>query len=244
MTNRWKPLKPFFLLYGGKWILAKPYGPPQCDHVIELFAGSAGYSAYWRPKEVTLIERDPVIYGVWDYLLHVRPAELMRLPSNISDLNELPASLPEGARSLIGFWFDASPSKPAVQRSNWALIPRRRRFYWSETIKHRIASQLDAIRHWKIIHGTWEDAPDIYGHWHVDPPYSNDAGKLYTFNSIDYPALASWCKRRRGFVQVCEHDGAMWLPFQPRMILKSHRPRGYSAEAVCEIDNRPAGRRT
>jgi site-specific DNA-adenine methylase len=54
-------MQPFFLYYGGKWRLADRLGPPQRDHVIEPFAGSAGYSVFWEPKKVTLIERDPVV---------------------------------------------------------------------------------------------------------------------------------------------------------------------------------------
>jgi site-specific DNA-adenine methylase len=41
----------FFSYYGGKWKLAERYGPPQQDHVVESFAGSAGYSCYWEPKK-------------------------------------------------------------------------------------------------------------------------------------------------------------------------------------------------
>ena len=61
-------MQPFFLYYGGKWRLAERLGPPQRHHVIEPFAGSAGYSCFWEPKKVTLIERDPLVVGVWKFL--------------------------------------------------------------------------------------------------------------------------------------------------------------------------------
>jgi hypothetical protein len=38
-------------------------------------------------------------------------------------------------------------------------------------------------------------------------------------------------------VQVCAHDGAEWLPFESFAIVQTHRLRGYTAEAVFEIDN-------
>jgi hypothetical protein len=230
-------MQPFFLFYGGKWRLAERLGPPQRQHVVEPFAGSAGYSVFWEPKKVTLIERDPLVYGVWKYLQRVTPAELKRLPSNISNVDELPSRVCEEARSLIGWWFNHGLAGPAVRRSNWARNPRYAAFFWSETIKLRLASQVDRIRHWKIIEGSWEQSPNIQAHWHIDPPYNNNAGHTYRFNGIDHRVLGKWCKRRRGFIQVCENDGATWLPFEPLSIVQTHRARGYSAEAVYEVEN-------
>lgn len=231
-------MQPFFSYYGGKWKLAERYGPPQQDHVVEPFAGSAGYSSYWEPKKVTLIERNPVIYGVWKFLQRVSQKELQRLPCNISHVDELPSWVCQEAKSLIGFWFDAGPVKPVVRRSNWARQPMQASHFWSETIKLRLANQVDRIRHWRIIEGSWEQCPDIQAHWHIDPPYDNAAGSLYRYNDIDRASLARWCKNRPGFVQVCENDGATWLPFEPFSIVHTHRARGYSAEAIYEIDNR------
>ena len=99
-------MQPFFSYYGGKWKLAKQYVRPRCEHVIEPFAGAAGYSVYWEPKKVTLIERNPKVYGVWKFLQRVSPAELMRLPSNIAHIDELPSRVCPEAKWLIGFWFD------------------------------------------------------------------------------------------------------------------------------------------
>jgi hypothetical protein len=227
-------LQPFIPYYGAKWKLAQRLVPPQRTHVIEPFAGGAGYSCYWEPPKVTLIELNPVVYGVWKYLQGVSPAELKRLPSNISHINELPSRVCEEARALIGFWFDARSAKPAHNRSNWAKIPCLRAFYWSETIKWRLASQVHRIRHWKIKEGSYEQVPDVEAHWHIDPPYNNTAGRSYRCHNLDYRALGKWCKRRRGFVQVCENDGAKWLPFKPLTIMATHRPTGYTAEAVYE----------
>lgn len=230
-------MQPFFTYYGGKWRLAERYGPPQHNHVIEPFAGSAGYSCFWEPKKVTLIERDPVVCGVWKYLQRATARELMRLPSNISGVDELPARVCQEARSLIGFWFNKGLKAPAIRRANWARHPRYAAFYWSETIKLRLASQVDRIRHWTIIEGEWDEAPDVRAHWHIDPPYHNLSGNRYRYNHIDHEALAKWCKSRRGFVQVCEDIGATWLQFEPLTIVSTQRPRRYSIEAICEIEN-------
>jgi hypothetical protein len=163
------------------------------------------------------------------------PRELMRLPSNISRIDELPTRVCEEARSLVGFWSNCGIQKPAISRSNWARRPRLAAFYWSETIKLRLARQVDRIRRWMIIEGSWEQAPDINAHWFIDPPYNNGGGQAYRYHDVDYKKLAKWSKRRRGFVQVCAHEGATYLPFEPVTIVST--PRGYSTEVVYEIEN-------
>src|SRR5688500_5758691 len=40
-------MRPFLSFYGAKWRSAPWYGPPTHDVVVEPFAGSAGYSAYY-----------------------------------------------------------------------------------------------------------------------------------------------------------------------------------------------------
>jgi hypothetical protein len=226
---------PFFSFYGSKWSLAERLGPPHFEHVIESFAGSAGYSCYWNPKRVTLIDADPVICGIWRYLIGTSSKEVMRLPANIDAVEELPARVCEEARWLIGMWMNRGLTKPAVRRSNWARTPRLAASYWSESIKLRIASQIDGIRHWLIREASYDQAPDIRGHWFIDPPYSGKPGRAYRHNDIDYKKLAKWIKSQRGFVQVCEHDGADWLDFKPLSIVCT--PRGSSAESIWEAEN-------
>ena len=51
--------------------------------------------------------------------------------------------------------------------------PRYAAFFWSETIELRLASKVERIRHWTIIEGSSDRAPDIEAHWHIDPPYQN-----------------------------------------------------------------------
>lgn len=231
-------LKSFFNRYGAKRSLANRYGPPRCDHVIEPFAGGAGYSCYWEPPRVTLIDADEEIVELWEYLKAVSPEELLRLPTNIFHLDELPKQTPKAARTLVGLWLNQNSATRANVRSPWAKDPNRQARYWSETTKHRIASQLERIRHWTIIHGSYEQAPATEAHWFIDPPYSGAAGRAYRHHDIDYKKLARWCRRRPGFVQVCEQWPADWLPFDPLHALKTHRARGYSIELLYEIDNR------
>jgi len=94
---------------------------------------------------------------------------------------------------------------------------------WTTATRERIASQVGAIRHWKIVEGDYTAAPDVAATWFVDPPYDNAAGRYYVHGSdkLDFTALAAWCRSRRGHVMVCENEGATWLPFQPFMTFKA-----------------------
>src|SRR5690348_1211068 len=107
-------MRPFFLLYGGKWRISRVYGPPRYPQVIEPFAGGAGYSVYWEPKHVTLIERDPLIAGLWKYLIKAKPGEILSIPTNVDCRGDLHHQ-PQEAKPLVGFWFDRARTEPAQQ---------------------------------------------------------------------------------------------------------------------------------
>lgn len=232
-------MKPFFSFYGAKWKLAKRFGQPRWPHVIEPFAGSAGYSVHWEPRQVTLVEKDDVIAGVWDYLIRVEGQEVMKLPININDKDELPAWVPQEAVNLIGFWFDHGMRQPSVRRSKWARSNQFQHEFWGQRIRQRIAGQVGMIKHWKLVHGGYEKAGNATAHWHIDPPYCNGAGRLYKHHSVDYVALGAWCKKRKGFVQVCENGGAEWLPFQPMPGVNLGRRRKHGHDAFVAGSGRP-----
>ena len=232
-------MNPLFTFLGGKHQLARRLGRPRYEHVIEPFAGSAGYSVYWAPqyaKRVTLIERDPIIANVWRYLIRVPAREILALPAHIRHVDEL-RGVCEEAKALAGFWFDHGLRLPARGRHRWARRPSERAFFWSETIKLRLASQVELIRHWEIIEGDYHDAPDVVAHWHIDPPYESENKNLYRCNAIDYADLADWCRSRKGFVQVCEHGDADWLPFRQYAMPVNRFRNGFTSEAVFEMAN-------
>ena len=198
---------------------------PAADLVVEPFAGGAGYSTYWEPKRVILVERDPLIANLWKYLTRVSAKEILQLPTQIDSLSELPASICQESKWLT-----------CQSRSNWARSQQYRHLFWGPQIQARIASQVDHVRHWQIVEGDYRKAPNVTAHWFIDPPYIL-AGQHYEHNSdsIDYEALGQWCRNRKGTpIQVCENTGADWLPFRAFGVTRTHRQRGYSAEAVFE----------
>ena len=207
---------PFFHYYGGKWRAARHYPRPTFKHVVEPFAGAAGYAVYWEPKQVTLVERNPLVAGLWRYLIKVSPNEILRLPDKIEDISQIRCA--QEAKHLIGFWVEqngASPAKYSRGGYHLALQQREAVGTWGKAVKFRIAKQLERIKHWKIIEGSYEDVGNPEAFWFIDPPYQVRGATKYLFgsNKIDFEALAAWVKERRGGGVVCENEGAEWLPF-------------------------------
>ena len=207
-------MRPFLTYYGGKSRAAPKYPNPMHRTIIEPFAGAAGYSVRHHSRDVILIDADENIAGTWDYLIHVSEAEILALPDlrdgqSVDDLD-----VPPEAKRLIGWWLNKGNTSPCKTPSAWMRQGSIPNGFWGEVIRARIASQVHLIRHWKIIHGDYTEAPDIEATWFVDPPYQN-AGKYYRYGSrgFDYEALAAWCRTRTGLVIVCENEGADWLPF-------------------------------
>lgn len=211
-------MKAWFNWYGSKYGFARRYVPPQYPHVIEPFAGSAGYSTYYQPRQVTLIELDPVIAGVWAYLIKARYQEIMALPIDIQTVDDVHAC--QEAKDFIGLQLDLRKLRPSLRRTRTVASPAN---LWGEVRRARAAQQVLRIKHWRIIHASYQQAPDVEAHWHVDPPYVR-APRRYVYNTINHAALARWCLQRKGFLQVCESADARWLPF--RQVLHGRGPPG------------------
>jgi hypothetical protein len=216
-------LKPFWRYYGGKWRAAPRYPAPACDRIIEPFAGAAGYAMRYPEKHVVLVEAHPIIAELWRYLIGASEADIRALPL-VEHVDDLPAGTAAGARALVGFAMNAATVLPCRQLSAGRRKMRGMgRIFegWSEALRHRVASQVQYIRHWQVVEGDYSSAPDISATWFIDPPYNNRAGSYYPCKVGDYDALGAWCRARQGQVIVCENEGADWLPFQPFATLKA-----------------------
>lgn len=210
-------LRPFWRYYGGKWRTAPQYPAPEHTMIVEPFAGAAGYSLRYYQRRIHLIEKYPVVAGLWRYLIGVTAAEIRRIPY-VEHVDELPAWVPQEGRWLVGFAMNAATVSPCKQLSSGRrqLIANGSTFEgWSPALVERIASQVEHIRHWKV----YEDDYRWHGlnpraTWFIDPPYQH-MGNHYVHSSsaIDFARLARWCRSRIGQVIVCENEGADWLPF-------------------------------
>lgn len=214
-------MKPFFKYFGSKARASGHLPPPLLDHIIEPFAGSASYSVRYNAPRVTLIEKSPIIAGVWRYLIRVSESEILALPDVYQ--GDLVASLPvcEEARNLIGLSIGPGNRAPQNRVSPWfGRMPAHRKkrgaddSVWGPGLRARITRQLPEIRHWEIVEGEYMRAQDVRAIWIVDPPYQHVRAQYSVRNTIDYAHLSSWVRSRQGVALVHEQAGANWLPFE------------------------------
>jgi site-specific DNA-adenine methylase len=213
-----------FYYYGGKRRLAKRYPAPRHDVIVEPFAGSAAYalrhldpSTRGRAVErVILVEKDPRVCNMWDRLLMMDPDDLAKYP------------IPKAGERTDDFLLMTSACSNRIARTESMIVTTRMPVV-IERMFRRIALVLPHAKgRVEVIHGDYTKAPDIEATWFIDPPYQisgraragtdRPQGMGYArdcdSSTIDYAALATWCKARSGQVIVCEQSGATWLPFQ------------------------------
>ena len=218
-------MRPFFPYYGSKWNTARYYPAPSRETIYEPFAGSAGYATFYEARRALLIDSDPIICGVWDYLLLVKLEEVLALPDlpGVGDcVDDYP--LPQEAKWLIGFWLNRGSAQPKKSRTAYSARTDKAQLNWGPRAKERIASQLPAIEGWSVSQGSYDLAPNRDVTWFVDPPYG-DKGKYYRHTFSDFDRLGRWCESRQGQIIVCEAEGATWLPFTPLGSFKSSKGR-------------------
>ncbi len=208
--------------FGSKWRSALRYPVPKYATIIEPFAGGAGYSLRYPDHNIVLIDKDPIIISIWRYLQTVTPDEILALPDVDTSVDDL--DICQQARWLIGFWLNTG-ARSCKTPSSWMRSGINPGSFWGESLRRRIAAQVARIRHWEMHCNDYAaiDVPEP-ATWFVDPPYQM-LGMYYRYNrkTIDYAALAEWCKTRPGQVIVCEQEGADWLPF--KKLIHSHTAR-------------------
>lgn len=224
--------KTLFSYYGGKSKIAHLYPPPQFDHIIEPFAGGAGYALRYHDRKVTLIDKNPATVAMWRYLLENSLETVLRdLPETVSKGQKVSALLPSGAPPGLAAFLAASAS--VGEAGSYCFADRSFTGYgttqWPR-VRERVAYFLPRIRHWTVIEGTYRDAPDVEATWYVDPPYSNRLGQRYFCKDVDFKDLAQFCTTRKGQTIVCENEGATWLPFEKLVEVRNLRNK--SVEVV------------
>lgn len=224
-------MRPFFPFYGSKWNTARYYPPPR-GQVVEPFAGSAGYALFYDAPKVVLVDADPVVAGVWAYLMKATVAEILALPElpDVGDTVDNYPALPQEARWLIGLWLNRGSAQPKKSRTAYSARTDKSQLNWGRRAKERIAAQLSGLESWSITCGPYSGSPDTDADttWFVDPPYE-EKGKFYRVPFTAFEALGEWCRTRRGQVIVCENVGATWLPFEPLGSFKSSKGRSNEA---------------
>lgn len=234
-------MRPFFSYYGAKYTVAKYAGPPRRDLVIEPFAGSASYSTRYVPKRVALYDVSEDICMLWDWLINCSEADVRNIPDAFENFDEIDR-LPAGANLLTRFWVSKGRAEPSGKLSPWYFQYRNNRDcrVWGPSVKERIIKQKPYIALWTCDNLPYWKVPLQNAHWHVDPPYNNEAGSRYPFSNVDYEHLATWCGSLPGTVDVFENSGANWLPFEPLCEIVSSRGRrsgAVSKEVMSRMNN-------
>jgi site-specific DNA-adenine methylase len=223
-------MKPFFSYYGSKYRLCQQgfYPAPSLGNVvIEPFAGSATYSVYHEPKRAILIDKDPVIVGIWNYLINASEKQISSLPTmgdkHIYDFEDALSKLQPVEQNLIGFWTAKARPQPSKSLGNWFTTYYKEKScrVWNEYVKDRIIKQLPKIKKWQAILGDYDIA---YGQsldfknqtYFIDPPYSGIAGRKYKHNKINYPHLKRWIEgNKQSQIIACENQNLTyrWADF-------------------------------
>ena len=66
---------------------------------------------------VKLYDVDDAIWAVWDYLIRVRPEEILALPLLFDHVDEI--DVPQEARWMIGYWLNKGTVQPSKSPSKW-----------------------------------------------------------------------------------------------------------------------------
>ncbi len=195
--------------YGSKGEMAKHYPPPKFDKIIEPFAGTAKYALRYWDREITLVDKYDVIIKIWHYLQQATLKDILGLPKlkygdSLNNYN-----LSKNERNFLGFLIVNGLESPRINVGSFKGINVNRDL-------KKIALNLHKIRHWKIIHGSYEDLPNEKATWFIDPPYQH-GGEHYRENNkkINFKELAKWCEVRKGQTIVCENTKATWMNFKP-----------------------------
>jgi site-specific DNA-adenine methylase len=210
-----------FSYYGSKSRIAAKYPVPLHQIIIEPFAGSARYALLHQEQHnVILVEKNPIIHRLWQWLQTVDPQAIRDLPT-LAPQDPIPHNYGHDARVLMGFVYNRGSHSPKNFAGNMGPVADG----WGG--KKLLLDRLPLIRNWTVILGDYTAAPDVEATWYVDPPYIGQT--LYPVGrDLDYDALARWCYRRKGQLIVCENDTATWLPFSPLLEQTNTQSKGSS----------------
>ncbi len=197
-----------FSYYGSKSKIVDYYPRPKHTKIIEPFAGSARYSLKYWQNDVLLVDKYEVVYSVWKYLQQASKTDILGLPKMKQGDNVNDFDISQVEKDFIGFLICRGMESPRKNVSSFVGDISNK--------LNEIANDVYKIKHWKIIHGSYEDLENVEATWFIDPPYQF-GGEHYieSTKNIDFKKLAEWCKTRNGQVIVCENTKATWLPFKP-----------------------------
>lgn len=202
-----------FSYYGSKKSIIDYYPPPKYDKIIEPFVGAGTYALKYWDREITIVDKYDVIYKIWKWLQECEISDIEKLPHNMTpedNLNNYSFDCEE-AKLMMGFIIAKGAERPRNKPTSRATIARPNTINFT---LGKIKRNLHKIKHWKILHKSYNELDNEEATWFIDPPYQF-GGHAYVENKINFTELGPWCKNRNGQVIVCENTKADWLPFKP-----------------------------
>ena len=82
----------------------------------------AGYSLEYSSRLVHLSESETMqrVCGVWDFLIHASEADVLRIPSEVQHVDDLPAQrYGQEIKWLVGWWLSPRRSRRTIYESLW-----------------------------------------------------------------------------------------------------------------------------
>lgn len=205
---------PLFKWFGSKWLSSKLLPPPECDLIVEPFAGGAGYALRHCEHQVQLWDSNEQLQDLWTWFIYGATEALIReIPINIPEGTFIGSlGLSRGQELLLKHWQRTNNVGECWTISPWGNKPGQ----WTANTRARVAEEHAAVRHWKLCKPTYTQVATYL----IDPPYQYNY--QYRSAAIDYAALAEQAQSVPigSQVIVCEArcpktDAApTWLPFQ------------------------------
>jgi site-specific DNA-adenine methylase len=195
--------------YGSKSKIIDLYPPPKHQTLIEPFAGSARYALKYFDRDVILVDKYDVIIKLWQWLQQCSENDILNLPrlKKGDDIRKM--NLSDQEFSFLSFACSAGSSTPRYSVSRFGQQN-------AKSLYRNVSKNLFKIKHWTIIHGSYQDLENQQATWFIDPPYQFGGHEYKESNKkIDFQELAQWCQSRNGQVIVCENTKADWLDFRP-----------------------------
>jgi len=205
-----------FNYYGGKGMLVNKYPPPKHKTIIEPFAGGAAYSLRWYKHNIILLDTNLKTIEAWNFVKSQDALNYInKIPKKVNagdKINDIKYfdDFPQGLKNILRMSANIGTGGLNVKVNTITKIAVK---HWYHNTILKIKFWHPKIQHWKILHRSYEDAPNITATWFIDPPYQDTPGRLYTENKLNYHKLATWVKSRRGQIICCENESANWLPF-------------------------------
>jgi hypothetical protein len=161
---------PLFKWFGSKWMASKHYPKPQCDLIVEPFAGSAGYASRHANRPVIICENNPLLIELWEWIIGAATTDnVLDIPLDLPEGTDIQSiGLTRGQQLLLKHWQRTNNYGNCWTTSPWGSKPGQ----WTRSTRERVSREIHEVKHWKFIRSSEFDPMAVpVGTWLIDPPY-------------------------------------------------------------------------